>query len=899
MRRFLLVLAWAMLSLSKPVYAEDATVGPPVPLMLVPNFHDAAMGWLVSYAQERNFGLYNYLAHLDRVAADPNYKFSFSEIPHLITMQEFEPARFEEFKQRVAEGRVELANAFVLEPTVSLSGGEALVQQGVAGLQWYDQTLGRRPRYAWMIDLCGWHEQMAQISAGLGLEAFVYCRYNPTGPEPQSQPQLTNWDDVKCGKAIHWIASPDGSRVLAVSPGLYCDVEFQPLFRSERRLTDDEIRPLIAAAEANRQRFPAGWPLLIFGGEWDYSRPFLYRNYPAELIPEWNRLAPSLPLRIATLGEYLAAIQPFVRAGEPELPVAVTSRKYGWAAFWVNVPRIKQRYRRTEHRLQAAEALATIASTTARAAYPAQELADSWFLMAMNMDRNVLWGAGVDESFADAKSWDAEDRFAYVDVQADAACRAAVAALGRPAADAMVLFNPLSWVRRDPVELHLPPGKSLADAACQAGEDGYAFTVLPAMEPLATTSARLVAGEPATATASVLPPVIANRFYEARIDPATGALASLKLKSSGREMLGGPANTVHAEGKSDVHNLPEKSLRTPVANSNQFPPSITVTEGPVATVVQIRSGFVGEAKLCRTIRFYREAARIDFDTMIEDAPAGTILSVEFPLAEPIREVRRGIPYGFSTARGPGGTASLPGIATGIAPAIRFSHYALAGGGGLAILDRGIPGRELVDKTAILLLHNCCDAYALSWQIHDELFSRPSQWLSGQGKHRFQYAVFAHEEDWPNAAIAQRAWEYNCPLVTIPGTDATPQPSAVATSANLLLESLRRVGDEIELRMAECLGMPGSGSVTVNLPHDGAWRTDLLGQRRVPLAAGPEYKLEVRPQEIVTLRLRAAGSVPPLVALTSFEKLIPPEKRAYMRATKNPKLVGHPPEPATR
>ena len=207
------------------------------------------MGWLVSYAEERNFGLYSYLAHLDRVAADPEYRFVMSEIPHLITMMEFEPARLAELKQRIAEGRVELVNAFVLEPTVSLSGGEALVQQGVLGLQWYEQVLQQKPRTAWMIDLCGWHEQMAQITKQLGLEAFVYCRFNPTGPPPTVEPALTNWDEVKSGSALHWVASPDGSRVLAVSPGLYCDVEFQPLFRSEQAVGEDELRKYIALAE--------------------------------------------------------------------------------------------------------------------------------------------------------------------------------------------------------------------------------------------------------------------------------------------------------------------------------------------------------------------------------------------------------------------------------------------------------------------------------------------------------------------------------------------------------------------------------------------------------------------------------------------------------------------------
>ena len=107
-----------------------------------------------------------------------------------------------------------------------------------------------------------------------------------------------------------------------------------------------------------------------------------------------------------------------------------------------------------------------------------------------------------------------------------------------------------------------------------------------------------------------------------------------------------------AEAKSDVHNLPEKSLRTPLAESGQYPAVFSVVEGPIATVVEIRSAFLGEARLRRTIRFYRDSARIDFDTEVEDLPAGVVLSVEFPLAEPVLEVRRGIPYGFSHGAAP-------------------------------------------------------------------------------------------------------------------------------------------------------------------------------------------------------------------------------------------------------
>ncbi|MHC4573615.1 MAG: hypothetical protein ACYS76_05715, partial [Planctomycetota bacterium] len=37
-------------------------------LYVVPNFHPGCMGWLVRYSEERNYCLYSYLAHLDRVA---------------------------------------------------------------------------------------------------------------------------------------------------------------------------------------------------------------------------------------------------------------------------------------------------------------------------------------------------------------------------------------------------------------------------------------------------------------------------------------------------------------------------------------------------------------------------------------------------------------------------------------------------------------------------------------------------------------------------------------------------------------------------------------------------------------------------------------------------------------
>ena len=152
---------------------------------------------------------------------DPQYSFVLSEVNNLIAMMNFRPERMPELRQRIKEGRVELLNAFFLESTINLSGGEALVRLGVEGLRWQKQVFGVRPRFAWTIDVCGTHDQMAQISAGLGLDAMVYCRKNPTG------------------SAVHWAQSPDGTRVLTLSPGHYS--EFREVMRAKDPLTPKQI----------------------------------------------------------------------------------------------------------------------------------------------------------------------------------------------------------------------------------------------------------------------------------------------------------------------------------------------------------------------------------------------------------------------------------------------------------------------------------------------------------------------------------------------------------------------------------------------------------------------------------------------------------------------------------
>ena len=811
------------------------------PVYVVPNFHPASCGWLANWSAERNYCANSYLAHLDRVRDDPSYRFALSECNNLIAIQNFAPERFEELKQRVREGRVELVNGFFLEPTVSLSGGEALAKMGIEGLRWQRQVMRKTPRFCWAIDICGAHEQLPQLNAQLGLEALVYARNNPS---PQS---------------VFLSQSPDGSRIPTLVTDQYSDWSkdgISQLFGERNPLTNDQLGGLRKYFSNKAANTPPGAPVLVLGGKGDYSLPPVRKKQPAELLAQWQSFAPDVPLRIATFSDYFDQL----KLDELKLPVIASGTDYTWNAFWVQSPRVKSWYRRDEHALQAAEIAATIASLKSDAEYPAQTLYQGWLQMLLNMDRNTLWGAAGGMVYVHETSWDARDRFEWVEKHSARITRESVGKAAG-AGEQTVLFNPLNWDRHDPLDDGSQP---------QLPATGF--------------------GAPAKAAASMeikLPDQIETRFYSARLDPSNGSLVSLKLKPSGREMLGGAANVIVAEkgvrkGGQAGDELSVRPGRPRLGSSSDAPCKLRVTENNVAITVDATGPLFGGGECKRTLRFHKDHPRIDFVTELNDLPDQTVVVAEFPLAESPAEIRRGIPFGFSHGAWSTPNPELHGKTRGIFPAIRWSDYTLPDGGGVALLDRGLTGREINDRTPVIYLLSTVEKY----------YGYPNSWLSGKGRHRLEYALVARESGWNESRVPQMAWEYNCPPIAVqrckPGTD-----SFLKTSGNVIVEAMRRDGPDIEIRLTECLGVAGQAEITTNLPHQSAALTDLLGNRAQNLDGGPTYRFPVNPQQIVTLRLRTAKPVPEIQALTDWAPLVPENKRAALREYQ-PDKKGHPP-----
>jgi alpha-mannosidase len=831
-------------------------------VFVVPNFHPASCGWLTNFSKERVYCANSYFDHLDRVRDDPNYSFVLSECNNMIAMMNFKPERTSELKSAIRAGRVELVNAFFLESTVNLSGGEALVRLGIEGLRWQQEVFGVRPRFAWCIDVCGTHPQMAQIAAGLGLEALVYTRGNTTG------------------SAIHWLDAPDGTRILAISPGHYSDLG--NIFAAPGPMTAAQVAALKEQIDDRTKITPAGAPVLALGGNGDYSLAPKRSDYPTAFLKEWKEIDPSTEFRFTTLAKYLDEVAPKLKAGTMTVPAKRGGTGYFFHSFWIECPKVKTAYRRCEHVLQAAEMLAAAASLKTNHVYPAEALYHSWLLMFLNMDRNTLWGAAGGMVFEHEESWDVADRFRHVEAASRTVLQQAGGALAGKTVG-VTLFNPLNWLRQDPVML----AASDVPAGCpaEALAEGLALC-RPSLAAVSLTPGSRTTAKPEAPRPIALPERIENRFYSAKIDTTSGALVSLKLKPSGREALGGAGNVLIAERPKTQQGNPGDYMlfreeRNQLGSSSDLAVRISAARGPVATTVTCEGTFFGGGACRRIVRFYHDSPRIDFETTLNDIPDRTVVVAEFPLAQEVTELRRAIPYGFTHGAWPEPTAALPGWSKGIAPALRWSHVTLRGGGGFAIFDRGLSGRELTGRIPLIFLLNATNKY----------YGYPNPWLSGEGRHVLEYAIAAHDSEWQAARIPQMAWEYDCPPYAVEGAGDKPV-SFLQTSGNVIVEAMRRDREYLEVRLAECFGHAGSAHVTVALPHRGAVLTNLAGSEPKPLAGGPRYEFAVRAQQIVTLRFHTSGNIPAPKPLLEWEPLAPPAKRAMLKQYSSEK--GHPP-----
>ena len=142
----------------------------------------------------------NIMPALQRMRADPSYTFCMEGTLHLMEFLEAHPELYDEVLRRTKEGRLEWGATFN-QPYESWFSGEELVRELYLGRRWIRKNLpGCDAKVAFNPDPPARSLQMQQILAKAGVPYMFISRFH---------------------EGLHRWQSPDGSSILAYSPGQY------------------------------------------------------------------------------------------------------------------------------------------------------------------------------------------------------------------------------------------------------------------------------------------------------------------------------------------------------------------------------------------------------------------------------------------------------------------------------------------------------------------------------------------------------------------------------------------------------------------------------------------------------------------------------------------------------
>ncbi len=403
---------------------------------------------------------------LEMMSRNPDYCFVMENMLNLMEYVERHPERREEISRFTREGRLEWGATFN-QPYESLLSGEQLVRGTYFGRKWLKKNFpDSDARIYFNPDVPGRALQMQQILSKAGIPYMVISRYH---------------------KGYYRWLSPDGSSVLAYSPGHYTNASAILGAPPEEGagLLEKELTGWGSYYRDRRIRLE--FPLFH---SVDFSKPTDFGPF----IELWNSGQSAEKRDGASKMEYSSAADFFDALGEadPNFDRIIGERPNLW--LYIHGPthhRAISAQREAGAVLPAAEAFNTIACLLEgeMAGYPSQEMGNAW-MAAIYPDHG--WGGKegqiTDRLFRQKLEF-ARDR--GKDMLEKALQRIAADIKTTPSKGSpVVVFNSLSWRRSDPVVITLPSSRRTWKVR-DAGGTVMPSQVLPALSPQAEAKTRL------------------------------------------------------------------------------------------------------------------------------------------------------------------------------------------------------------------------------------------------------------------------------------------------------------------------------------------------------------------------------------------------------------------------
>jgi hypothetical protein len=559
----------------------------------------------------------------------------------------------------------------------------------------------------------------------------------------------------------------------------------------------------------------------------------------AEAIIHYNsQSAPHAKLVNATLPMFFDAVD----KARPTLPTLRGDFGHSWDLWPVTLAKYASAERIGEHAFLSAETLLTRASSNAPSVIAAtreeREKAEWNWIMLADHAWNGTDAANKNVNAELRRKWGVElNRLAQ-----DLNRKAWIAAGLTSDRDSLTIFNSLSWPRADLVRVEAPAAvtgiaQGARDIPAQVVEeegksvlyfvsaeiDGFAFATFQTKpkpgKPSRPTSLRASATD------------LESPYYRLRIDTATGGIASLIDKSTGKELI--VNGTGHTLGQTVFFDSAEHQL----SNVRSAVDSV----GPVLARLKITGSTEG-IEVATRVTVYAELDRVDLDISIHK-PATTQeqrVTQMFPISAPGAVERLDTMGGVERPRLQPEGDLLPGADPRRFAVQGFVDTSVPGGSGVTVapLESFALRRDLGDGITFEALGN------------DQNYKESTRDQHGVTDFLFRYSLRPHAGAYNNAEIVGWSRAVATPLLAAFGKVKSESTPTVTLDPHRAIALALKPAEERGhlLRIWETAGRSGPTEIGVSGYRE-AVLTDLLERDLNPLPIRDSH---------ITLDLRANG-----------------------------------------
>ena len=520
--------------------------------------------------------------------------FTHSQIPTYDVVRRMDPKVFERIRERIEEGRWEVAAGTWVEGDLNMADGESIARHMLYASVWTRKNLGTDAQVLWEPDTFGHPGNMPQLAKLGEFDCYFHMRGNP-GRERNIPIRI--WEGI------------DGTAVAAYS--LIYNSTLEP-----RNIGNS----LFQGLRVGTRNILHIWGIGDHGG--GLSR------YQIELLNRY-RERPLVPLvRFSTMKELHRSI-----SGENITLPRNRGETYNlFEGCFTTHAAVKKLNRQCEGSLITAETIAALSGLDRR-----ELLREAWTMALFNQFHDILDGAAVHDSYIDAgrrgrKSLSISGKIT------DEALTSLFASEKRK--EFLVVMNSLGFERTESVSVSLPNGsQGLLDekgrsVPLQKGRNDSVFIArgIPAfsyrvyrLAPGAAESA-VSGGVSVTETDSHF--IVDTPHSTARLSKDSGCIGSYFDKSLDREFvsygISKPLTHVSAARTESSLNVFQLLTEAPARMSAWLINSILSEEnllrnarvelveaGPVFARFKVKHS-VRDSKIDEEIMFYRDLARVDF-----------------------------------------------------------------------------------------------------------------------------------------------------------------------------------------------------------------------------------------------------------------------------------------------